>query len=145
LDIPQNHTSTQLTAQPPVIPAPPTPPPTQPHTTAALGPVVLLQIQHAPIQPLLAAPIQPLLAAPILSEHGSQGSQRQPLGQPIGPNWLERKSVADDDRANMEAVKMCWLQMDEISKRTVGLGHRGIVVKHTAAVSFWVAVHCPKG
>jgi hypothetical protein len=23
--------------------------------------------------------------------------------------------------------------------------HRGIVVKHAAAVSFWVAVHCPKG
>jgi hypothetical protein len=25
------------------------------------------------------------------------------------------------------------------------IGHRGIVVKHAAAVSFWVAVHCPKG
>jgi hypothetical protein len=24
-------------------------------------------------------------------------------------------------------------------------GHRGIVVKHATAVSFWVAVHCPKG
>jgi hypothetical protein len=24
-------------------------------------------------------------------------------------------------------------------------GHRGIVVKHAAAVSFWVAVHCPEG
>jgi hypothetical protein len=37
--------------------------------------------------------------------------------------------------------------MDALAPSFNGLpkGHRGLVVKHAAAVSFWLAVHCPKG
>lgn len=106
--------------QPPYIPI--TPPSTQPRTVVPAAP---RPTHHAPI-PIQAAPsqsdlTQPGFSQPVPAQHISRTGRRQPLAQPIGPNWLQKKSEADNEKANMEAVKMRRLQMDEISKRTVEL------------------------
>ncbi|KAF5374001.1 hypothetical protein D9615_009909 [Tricholomella constricta] len=45
-------------------------------------------------------------------------NRRRALAQPIGPNWLERKTAADQEKASMESLKVCRQQMDEIVKKT---------------------------
>ncbi|KAF5378360.1 hypothetical protein D9615_008754 [Tricholomella constricta] len=45
-------------------------------------------------------------------------NRRRALAQPIGPNWLKRKTAADQEKASMESLKVCRQQMDEIVKKT---------------------------
>ncbi|KAF5376405.1 hypothetical protein D9615_008611 [Tricholomella constricta] len=45
-------------------------------------------------------------------------SRRRALAQPIGPNWLERKTAADQEKTSIESLKVRRQQMDEIVKKT---------------------------
>lgn len=93
---------------------PATPPPTQPRAANVVAPAPTQHATHS-------APGHPTPSQLPPTPHRSQNGRRQPLAQPIGPNWLQKKNDAESEKANIEAVKMRRLRMDEISKRTVEL------------------------
>jgi hypothetical protein len=74
----------------------------------------------------VATPLQPVIIPPnptptTQSQAHSQSqhdNRHRPLAQPLGPNWLHNKNVADHDKAQMEALKVQHLWMDENEKGT---------------------------